>query len=229
MGIVAQRRKAEKALRERWEFWFGYGCIVLAFFGTGYLFADHRHEYLASIMYLGAVATLASGMWFLRWSRSTRWLVTFVLFVGFAVFDAKWLYDLPPEIGAPVLAGWGAYTTGCIALVDTSQILNLQDTHRIYLSCQLVDPTMDPLEDTRITISNPFRIVKDTFKIIVNYDPHSPMATLSRPANPPNQAHMSLFILPNDVDISKVRKLSDVPKLGGILWPTRDAASAITP
>jgi hypothetical protein len=225
MSVAAQQRKSSKALRERWGFWYGYWSIVLAWFGTGYLLEDHHHEYLASAADLVALISLASGMWFLKWSRSARYLLSLLLLIGFAVFDWKWLSETTKGLDAPNMTGWGSYTTGCIAEVNASRLLDFQNTHRLYLACQIVDPTIDPLEDTRISISQPFHIVKDSFKIIVNYDRDSPMALLSKTAK---QGHLSLFILPNNVDVSGVNKLSDVPRLGGTAWPSRDPTSAIS-
>ncbi len=72
-----------------------------------------------------------------------------------------------------------------------------------------LDPTVDPLNDDRITVSNPFEIIPGGFPIV---------ATNGR--NLDKTPRTGLFdhfvaLLPKLVSIDKITTLGDVPKLGG--------------
>ena len=193
------------------------------------------------------VAVLIAGMWFARWATWEKVFLSVLLLSGYGYLEWKWYSDVAAEeaarveaarleaekataMVAPTITGWGAHDTGCVANINTSRLIQYRNTHNFYMACQVLDPTVDLLQNTSIAISNPFHIASAQFQIVINYDPKSSVAKLSRNAvNTGAMAQESTFILPKDVEVSNIKKLADVPKMGGTLWPMNDEQSMILP
>jgi hypothetical protein len=239
MGGTRQRREAEKALRERWEFRFGYWGMLLALAAFGYELADH-HPYIASALFLAGLILIIGGLWFLNWPKSAKVVVTALLLSTFGLAEWTWLSkaaaeaakaeELKKAMVAPTLTGWGAHDTGCVGTFDTSHLIQFRDTQYFYMACQVVDVGVDILQNTSIAVSNPFHITSEPFQIVINYDPNSAVAPLSRQAVKTGaMGQISTFTLPRDADVSKIKRLADVPAMGGTLWPKNDEQSMILP
>jgi hypothetical protein len=102
-------------------------------------------------------------------------------------------------------------------IVDTSQIADRSDKYDVVLACGIIDPTVDQLEDKRIILSSPFNIAAGPQAISApSTDEFTKFATTLD--NGPISFWQRVFIVPKDLDLTKVHRLSDVPKLGGRLY-----------
>jgi len=110
------------------------------------------------------------------------------------------------------LVAWGGTDKGCTVVVDTSGIVRTKDKYRLFLACQISDPTVDQLEDERIAVSKPFKITGGLVQISILYEPSSGIATIAKPRSVTN---IIVVLLPKDQDGSRIRRLSDVNKEGG--------------
>lgn len=173
-------------------------------------------------------------------------VVTALLLSAFAVADRKWLSAVATQERAtrveaerqdaaskarvsPTIVSWGLHDVSCVANMNTARLMQYQNTHYFYMACQVLDPTTDPLLNTDIQISKPFHITTDTFQILIMYDPHSAVYKLSRQGINKVMGHASTFMLPKGIDVSSVKRLADIPALGGTLWPMSDEESMILP
>jgi hypothetical protein len=101
---------------------------------------------------------------------------------------------------------------GCNALIDTSSFAKLADKDRLFISCRVLDPTVDELEDDKIAVSRPFQITGGPVSIVIPYGPSDPIRSVAKLGT---QTGVIVFLLPKDRDGTSVRKLADVSKEGG--------------
>jgi len=99
-------------------------------------------------------------------------------------------------------------------MVDTSKLIGFKGKFHVFLACQIIDPTIDTLEDTRIVLSSPFNIDGGGVQIVVPYPQESSIRTVAKLGT---ATKLTVVLLPKDQDVSKIKRLSDVPKEGGIL------------
>jgi hypothetical protein len=107
----------------------------------------------------------------------------------------------------------------CIATVDTSHLIGLQDDYRLILLCGMQDPEHDAWEDTRIAVSSPFHINGGPIMIT------TPLGRIMEgfanlPPLPPGQSRMfsmwhTIAAIPQDADPTTIKRASDVKRLGG--------------
>lgn len=115
-----------------------------------------------------------------------------------------------------VLAGWGGDTVSknCNANIDESRLLGLKDKYRLILICGVSDPQQDPLEDERIAISRPFTIIGQSAGIVA---PFGGMETALKTMQPNQNFGMwhTVAVIPKDLNVSEIKRVSDIPKRGG--------------
>jgi hypothetical protein len=119
--------------------------------------------------------------------------------------------------GAPRMMVWGIANRHCNVIVDTSEIADRSDKYDVILACGVVDSTVDQLEDKRIILSSPFNIAAAPQAIsapstdeFTNFVASLNIGQIS--------FWQKVFIVPKDLDLSKIHRLSDVPRLGGKLY-----------
>jgi len=147
--------------------------------------------------------------------RLSRRLYTPVFIMGGLVL-LSWLPFVvdagKPSVIPHFLVGWSGFDKGCSAAIDTSGFTKLQDKYRLLLICRIADPRVDEMEDTRLAISTPRRITGGILQIFVEYKPSDPIAPLAQPGT---QTNITVVVLPKERDGSEIKRLTDVPNLGG--------------
>jgi hypothetical protein len=98
-------------------------------------------------------------------------------------------------------------------------LVGYTNRYKVALACQVVDPTVDRFDEERIAVSNPFTITGGSVIILVNYKG----TKMEGVAKTGGQTQFTAFLFPKDEDVRSIKRLSDVPKYGGILLlPTGD-------
>ena len=152
--------------------------------------------------------------------------------VGILAFTAGTLITVHAAGSTPmVLTGWGGdpNAQNCTAVIDTSRLVGLKDKDRLILLCGVSDLARDPIEDERIAVSQPFTITGQATAIAA---PYGAMAgAVSDLMNLANQVSKvpeskpttglgfmlwhSVAVVPKDVNIAEIKRVSDVAKRGG--------------
>jgi hypothetical protein len=101
--------------------------------------------------------------------------------------------------------------------VNESKLIGFAKKYRIVLLCGIGNPRVDPFEDTLITLSSAFRITGATDQTI-----DAPIGKISEaidkmPLGIGTGMWHGLALLPISVDVSEIKKASDIEKRGGIL------------
>jgi len=144
--------------------------------------------------------------------------------VGILAFMAGTLITVHAVGSTPlVLTQWGgdAVAKNCNAVIDTSRLVGLKDKDRLILLCGVSDPTRDPIEDDRIAVSQPFTITGHDTAIVAPYGSIADALTQAMQQTPmlPNQVAFMLWhsvaLVPKDVSIAEIKRVSDVAKRGG--------------
>jgi hypothetical protein len=208
-----------------------------------------REEKLATILELYRdfgwwIVAFAAAIWFLYEYRrrkkdpsatgSIGGLVASVAFVSFLLgsfITVKATGTLPNiflNYGGQIENGEGR----CTADIDPSRLTGFAEDYRLVLLCGIMDPSVDPLDDTRIAVSSSFHITDskmvgivaslgklgDAAKDQVERAEHARSST----AGPPDttttvqfQMWHALAIIPKDVQSQSIKKASDIKQLGG--------------
>jgi hypothetical protein len=139
--------------------------------------------------------------------------------VGILAFMAGALITVHAIGSTPmVLTGWGGDPSAknCSAIIDTSRLVGRKDNDRLVLTCGVADPTHDPMEDEKIAVSQPFTITGQATAIVAPYGAMA--AAVSQMPQIPGQAFMlwhAVAIVPKAVDVSEIKRASEVTKRGG--------------
>ena len=127
-----------------------------------------------------------------------------------------------------VFTGWGGDPVNktCNANFDTSRLVAMREKYHVILVCGMVDSTTDPEEDTRISISRPFSITGQPLGIVVPYGALR-SATDTIPQNQSFALWHSAALFPKDIEVSELKRVSDIEKRGGrmIVFPPAGAFS----
>jgi hypothetical protein len=127
-----------------------------------------------------------------------------------------------------VVTGYGADPPWCVATLNPRRIQIFQDIFRIGIVCGIEDPTIDPLTDDRITVSNLITIPTHGTTIAAPYSSKMKEFYVQRVAraNVQNEKKITLWtraiLLPKDLNRDKVSNLSDVISLHGKLLGAPD-------
>ena len=125
------------------------------------------------------------------------------------------------------IMSWGSTDpNSCVATVDTSKLVPFKKDYKVAVICGLQDPTKDFLDNETITVSNAYNItgaavamqtpIREGMKKVMNEAVERTKAAMS-------QANITVAVptwyevvlLPNEVSVSKIAKLSDVLSLKG--------------
>lgn len=113
-----------------------------------------------------------------------------------------------------VIASYGRADNGCQSLIDTSRLSSFKNEYHIVVACGISNPAIDQLEETGISISAPFSISPGGVSILTLYSPAMDAELKSK--NAQQMAVWFLAILvPKDIDLSKISRLSEIQKQGG--------------
>jgi hypothetical protein len=137
------------------------------------------------------------------------------------------------NVTTPVLQGWGGGDPRqCNATVNTASLMPYANSHRFVLVCGVGSTMVDRYEDTRIIVSPAFKILTGTIPVSIPYSEafiETMRVELGRAGIPlRSQEEMDasqagpavgvwhdVVIIPNSVDPSDIRRISDVTRLGG--------------
>jgi hypothetical protein len=128
------------------------------------------------------------------------------------------------HIGQPNISNhvtvWGVNPDRCYQVVDGSSVIDYSAKYNVALACGFNTATVDRMQDGLITISNSFTIHKEQVAMEVKYSP-AMIETIkgmitSVPVQPPTIWTQS-FLLPKSVDVSRIKRLSDIREFGGKL------------
>jgi hypothetical protein len=122
-----------------------------------------------------------------------------------------------------VITGYGADPPWCVATVNPRRIQTFQGIYRLGIVCGIEDPTVDPLTDDRITVSNLITIPPDGTTIAAPFSSKMREFYIKRTeqANAQNEKKLTLWtraiLVPKDINRDKISNLADVPALHGKL------------
>jgi hypothetical protein len=181
---------------------------------------------------LGGIAAFGDLIWKLmrtnaagplQMSRSRGWFTGLLLVVSLALSVAGFwtIYHRNEQQMAPRTIEWGVLTNtathkaaGCEVQVDTSAIASLADKYYVVLVCGVTDAAVDPLQDTRIAVSAPFTISGGIQGIADMFQNQELLQIAQQHAN----IWQKVILVPQGLDVTEIKRLSDVPKLGGKLF-----------
>jgi len=106
----------------------------------------------------------------------------------------------------------------CTAAVDTSRLEGFKDDYRVILICGVADPSLDPQEDDRISVSSTFHITGSFIGITSKFGRLTEVwKNLHPPAGQSSvvQVWHSVALIPKDGDPSTIKRVSDVTRQGG--------------
>jgi hypothetical protein len=136
-----------------------------------------------------------------------------VIAVGLLAFMFGVLLAVKSTGAVPnVIAQWSLQDGKCSVAVDTTKLESFRKNYKLAVVCGVSDPLKDKMDDEAISVSAPFTIVPGGVAIIV---PTRPAMAEVLKHTMPAQVWFDPIILPNDISVEKVTKLSDVTKLGG--------------
>jgi hypothetical protein len=139
--------------------------------------------------------------------------------IGILAFMAGTLITVHAIGTTPVvLGGWGGDATArnCAGIIDTSRLVGRKDKDRLVLICGVNDPTRDPIEDDRVAVSRPFTITGQVTNIVAPYG--AMIAAVNELPQVQGTGFMlwhSVALVPKDVEVSEIKRISDVAKRGG--------------
>jgi hypothetical protein len=141
------------------------------------------------------------------------------------------------ETGLKFVA-WGSTPDAarCFATIDATKLpAQFRTSFEIALVCGFVDPAVDQLKDTRITVSQLFTpqdallisvpfstimaesLAKDQEATVEKLQPRPPRGT---PIGLMNEIWMKVVLIPKGADTSNIHRLADVPVAGGKIADT---------
>jgi hypothetical protein len=133
-----------------------------------------------------------------------------------------YIFHLGQQPLGGIILAWGNVSDGCYDSLDTSKLMEYSGKYYVAMSCGIANPAMDYLQDTTIAMSSPFTITKSPITIEAKFTPQLlDMMKALAALNPPQVGSMwrQAYLLPKNVDISRIKRMSDVREFGGKLIP----------
>lgn len=173
-----------------------WGWLILALVGIFWILGAHKAPADASKVHWGMVIA-----------------------VGILAFMTGALVTVRAVGSSPiVLAGWGGDPTAknCNGVIDTARLVSLQHKYKLVLMCGVSDPSHDPIEDDKIAVSSPFTITGQLTSIVAPYGAMEvELNQLPQVQGSGFNLWHSVAVLPNDVNTSEIKRVSDIEKRGG--------------
>jgi len=180
----------------------------------------------AFIELISKLATTKSNSGSITISRARGWFISALLLgslilsiLGFwTIYSRNQREMIPRTVQWAALADASGKVIGCQVVVDTSLIISLADKYDVVLVCGIPDPSIDELEDSRIAVGRPFNIsggLQHMADVFTN--PELVSAVSSAGSN--LSVWQRVVVVPKGTDLSEIKRLSDVPRFGGKLYP----------
>ena len=149
-------------------------------------------------------------------------IVSFVFLAWVAVAFDYWdrhrlgagLVQLPPLI-THYGNLWEKGGGGCQGGINTSWLMNCRERYMVALACGIQDRLIDPLSDTRMSISAPFTITGGVIEIVIPYRQEMLSELSTKGADDITSLWFHVLLIPKDIDMTVIHRLSDIPKYGG--------------
>jgi hypothetical protein len=124
------------------------------------------------------------------------------------------------QVPRALVIEWGVDQNRCTEKIDTSAIADLATKYYVVTACGLTDPTVEVLNDKRISISDRFYIAGTPQQISIKFSTEmaNALSALRTEGAPTFNLWHKVFIFPKTGDISKVHMLSDISVLGRVLY-----------
>jgi hypothetical protein len=175
------------------------------------------------------IIAIASALWFLyewKWRsaspESTNSVGALLFSAACVAFSLGVVVTVSATGTLPeILQSYGGDSANqtCTGQIDTSRLIGFQDDYHLILLCGVADPTIDAQEDTRIAISSGFHINGGPMVIVMGLGAIKEVWKDKLPLPPGQGISFSLWhtvaIVPNDIDVSTVKRASDIKKVGG--------------
>jgi hypothetical protein len=155
------------------------------------------------------------------------------IFFGYDIYNRQ---QTRPPVFDSLFTHWDTDGTACNATINGSKIIDRQDKYRVALICGFLDPTVDYLNDSRITITKGMNIHGGFIVFSADYseemaDGLAANIRKSQAKKPPLPSPLppgfgietrwstwyAAVLLPKDVDTSEIHSLSDVTERGGTI------------
>jgi hypothetical protein len=110
-----------------------------------------------------------------------------------------------------VITAWGddPVNKNCYETIDTSRLVGFQANFRIATVCGVRDPSIDQMEDGRISISSTFRISGGPVDITIPYSDAFSQAVTSGKFK---GIWHAVILVQSDEEMNRIKRLSDVLK-----------------
>ena len=117
--------------------------------------------------------------------------------------------------GVPnVIGAWSPGPNNCTVSIDTSKLVSFRDKYKVIAVCGIGDPTIEKLDDDRITVSNAFEIIPGAIQIQTPYSERMKQFGVAHGTNP-FDVWFEAVIIPNDVQPGRIGRLRDVLGMNG--------------
>jgi nitrate reductase NapE component len=173
-----------------------------------------------------------------------------------AVIGVKRAWGKGPFLRGQLILGSGSGPDATIQTLNGAAVSDFRRHYNVAVICGLRDSTIDKFDDERISKSATFKIIQDEMEIVIPYQP--PMTEALNKAiarmrlqsgidQKPGfrqrkrakkglrvmqyqiQTWTEAVLLPKGADVTSIRRLSDVPKNGGLILSEEVREGRITP
>ncbi|MGD0073806.1 MAG: hypothetical protein ABSD31_05640 [Candidatus Binataceae bacterium] len=158
--------------------------------------------------------------------------------VGFDLYNRQYLSSSPTGLFLEYSTiGGNPSNQTCSATINGSLLMSYQKDFHVALTCEIIDATIDRLEDRRMAISQPFSIQEGAISIttpfskemVKSINDHLDMVSTPRGGTVQYTLQYQAVLLPTaGCDVSNLQRLSDIPRCGGKLLPEGRALRGIS-
>jgi hypothetical protein len=147
--------------------------------------------------------------------RASTWRRHWPIGVMVVLVGLVWVPYLYPPKARPAIAleGWGTSGGHCTMRINSRPLQPFQDTHNLVAACLIARTDIDLYENPLIATSRPFGIRGDSIAIEFPHTEEMKAAAIQRKG--PREMNYKVILLPKGVDPASIKRLSDVPRLGG--------------
>lgn len=129
-----------------------------------------------------------------------------------------------------VLLGWGSPMPFCTASINGATLMELRDKYAVAFVCGLPQDGVDKFEDKKVTVSPLYTIRAEAIPIRITYGPEMKqyaeedlkktlelkgMSEVPQGTTVTNPQWYEVVVLPKQIDVSDIHRLSDVIRYGG--------------
>ena len=117
---------------------------------------------------------------------------------------------------SPVILGWGGVPGNCNEIINSDVLLPYADKYKVVGICGVADPSVDIMEDERITVSNAFTILPG--QLVIHGSRQNALFPLPSDPKAVIGVWHKIVLLPSNQNPDQIHTLSDVNRLGGHIF-----------